>query len=278
MKKFVYLVGIIGILLTASVSRAGDPAPYQSFIDHDFLLRVAMGKVSGASFLRAFGLKTGVSTTVLDDVSEIPSTTTIPTPDGIQLAVKSSSANDASAGTGVRSVNIQYLDRNYDARSETVFTNGTSLVFTNGTTIQRIQSFHTKTAGSGKVAAGNISLKKTDNTTTYSYIKAGGNQSLTAMVTIPNGNIGYLLNWHTGMIKQPMNARIRATADKYTGELLPGIFLFQDIITMNNGTSPDVPFRSWQKLPAKTDVKVSAISEGANSDCSASFEILLLQE
>lgn len=278
MKKLVYLVGLIGMLSTASIGRAGDPAPYQSSIDHDFLLRVAMGKVSGASFLRAFGLKTGISTTVLDDISEIPSTTTIPTPNGIQLAVKSSSINDTSSGTGSRSVDIHYLDRNYDARSETVFTNGTSLVFTNGTTIQRIQSFHTKTAGSGGASAGNISLKKTDNTTTYSYIKAGGNQSLTAMCTIPNGTVGYLLNWHTGMIKQPMNARIRATADRHTGELLTGIFLFQDVVTMNNGASPDVTFKSWQKLPARTDVKVSAISEGANSDCSASFEILLLQE
>src|ERR1700733_2178941 len=75
---------------------------------------------------------------------------------GAQRAVKSSSANDAAAGTGVQTVKLTYfkLDATGDITgpySEVLTLNGTAAVATVGTAIALIESIEAVTVGSGLV-------------------------------------------------------------------------------------------------------------------------------
>lgn len=79
-----------------------------------------------------------------------------------QRSVGSSSANDAAAGTGARTVRITYFS--WDGTTmlgpftETVALNGTTPVNTVGTNICFIEKMEVLSVGSGGVAAGTISL------------------------------------------------------------------------------------------------------------------------
>lgn len=222
--------------------------------------------------------KQSISTTVLEDIWLVPGVSVIPYPNGIQIAVSSSNANDIALGTGVRSVNIHYLDINYIEYSEIVILNGTTPVNTVATDIHRILDFHTQTVGSNGVAVGNISLKNLAGTVTYNYIQLGGNQSLTGAFTVPAGMIGYITGWQGSSTKQAISIRLRATRARHSNELLPGIFIFQDVVNVNNSTSGQISFATPLKCLAKTDIKISAIGTGAaGGDCSGSFGILLVQ-
>ena len=105
------------------------------------------------------------------------------------LEIVSASANDAAAGTGLRTVRIDYLDGNFAERSETVTLNGTGVVATTATNIFRVNRMKALTAGSGGVAAGIISLRNLADTPMYGYIGAGDIESKQAIFTVPAGQI-----------------------------------------------------------------------------------------
>ncbi len=97
--------------------------------------------------------------------SKVPITSTAYTEQtsGAQRSVKSSSASDAAAGTGARTIRIAYFTLSSTGvitgpLYETLTLNGTSAVLTVATNIALIESIVVLTAGSGGVPAGTISL------------------------------------------------------------------------------------------------------------------------
>lgn len=250
---------------------------YKGEYGTDFYLRIAKGEMSGFKNYNIFGYKQGISTTVLDDVSQIPATTVIPTPDGIQLRAVSSSANDiAVTGSGIRTLELYFLDTNYNMQSETITMNGLTPVNTVATNIQRVLWIHTYTAGAGGVAAGNISLTNIAGTVTYEYIVAGGNRSLSSHFTVPDGKTGFILGWQSSSVKQDMSIRLRATVHFHNRTLLlPGVFIFHNVMTLKDSSLYD-PMKPPLSFPAHCDIKVSALAGTANGDCEAGFSILLV--
>lgn len=119
-------------------------------------------------------------------------------------SIASASANDTSAGTGARTVRITYLDSSGNGPyTETVTLNGTSYVNTVATNICFIEQIVVKTAGSGGVNAGIITLKAATGGggATIGTIAAGVNQTLWAHHYVPVGktcNITGLSCSHNG--------------------------------------------------------------------------------
>ena len=112
-----------------------------------------------------------------------------PQASALQRSVKSSDARDTAAGTGARTVTINYLNNSMVLKQDTVTLNGTTPVNTNATDIQFIESIVVATCGTDLVNDGNVQLmtglagagsvmaqmNSSDNSTFYAhhYVPAG---------------------------------------------------------------------------------------------------------
>jgi hypothetical protein len=184
-----------------------------------------------------------------------------------QMAVSSSSASDTGAGTGCQQVEIHYLDANYLVQATTVTLNGITPVNTTPTNILRINLFHCKVVGTGGVSAGNVSLKNIGGTVTYGYMAAGGNIAHQAIYTVPANSWGYISHWQaaSGTTTGTHFTQIDVRATQHDGNYVAGLFLAVDTTgVLNNGIAITLPIPI--KVPAKTDVKMSAVSDAANAN------------
>ena len=243
-------------------------------LTNDMLFSIAREQgIDGESHIIS-SFRTSLSAGVLQDINEFGADV-IPYPNGIQLKIASSSANDTILGTGIRQVMVHYLNSGYIERAEIVNLNGVTPVNTVATDITRIQNMRALTVGSLGVSAGNISLTNLAGTVTYEYIKNGGNQSLTSHFTIPDNKVGYITSWQATVTKQTVYVRLRATRDRHDGDPLPGVFIFHDGVTLTNSASGQLRFLAPIKCLPRTDIKVSAFGTGAaNGEASATFTLI----
>jgi hypothetical protein len=243
-----------------------------------FLFEVARGNIPGMKMYSVPGRKDSLSSSALDDLTQIPGTIVVPSPGGIQLEIVSSSASDTSAGTGIQTVDIHYLDTSGDEQEETVILAGLTPVDTIATDIGYVQWIHAKSVGSGGVAAGNISLSDTAGAVTYEYIAAGGNQSLSAKYKVPNAKTGYIVGWQASGITKKIDLRLRATVERFDRALIPGVFLFQDLLVLNDTSSGWIPFLVPLKMPSGAEIKLSGVSSIAGGDAAGQFDIILVDD
>lgn len=250
-------------------------------VSSEFLFEVARGNISGIKSYIIVGRKDSISTTALDDISQIPATTVIPDGGGIQMEVVSSSASDTSDGDGARTVGIHYLDSDGVEQEEDITLNGVTPVNTVATDINHVQWMHVKARGGGatETAIGNISLRSTDGATTYEYIAAGGNQSLSCRYVIPANKTGYILGWHCAAISKQIDFRLRSGVKKFDRSAIqPHIPLFQDAFVLNDSVSGHIPFRVPLMCPAGSHIKVSGLSAASGGNGSAQFEVLVIDD
>ena len=149
----------------------------------DYLIDVSRGLVSGAQPFSGYGKKTTVGAD--SGVLWPNGTYTFPPAAGVQMSLVSTSASDASAGTGIRTISIQYLDASLATQTEVVTLNGVTPVNTVATNIRFIQCMSMVTFGSGKAAAGSITA--TNGGTTYSYIATGDVRCTSSVRMVPAG-------------------------------------------------------------------------------------------
>lgn len=109
-----------------------------------------------------------------------------------QMDIVSSSAEDdpakaaGGAGTGIHTVTLYYLDASYAEKTEDITLNGTAAVATTATDIFRVNNMRAKVCGTGKTAAGNITLSEHGGTTyKYGYILAGTTRMRQCVYTVP---------------------------------------------------------------------------------------------
>lgn len=242
-----------------------------------FLLEVARGNVPGMKVFYIPGRKDELSQVVLDDLSQIPATTVVPNPGGIQMEIVSSAVGDTSGSTGVELLDIEYLDTAGNEQTEQMIMNGVNPVNTVATDIDKVQWMHGAQVGSNTVAVGNISLRDTGGVVTYEYIAAGGNQSLTCRYHIPTAKTGYIIGWEASAITRIIDMRLRANVDRAT-RTLQNAFNFQDAVVLSDGSSGWIPFDAPLKCVAGSSVKVSGISAAAGGDGGAMFGILLIDD
>ena len=186
------------------------------------------------------------------------------------LEILSASANDASAGTGIRTIQIDYLDSNYAEKSTIVTLNGTSVVATSALDIFRVNRIRTLTAGTGLKAAGLISLRNLADTPFYAYILAGYNESEQCIYTVPAGKELYIEEV-TGSLGSSaagksttffIKSNYDRESDSFTGYGATGILLSHySFLTMDS--SVNIPFKRPLRFPAKSDIIVTCIGTAA---------------
>jgi hypothetical protein len=200
---------------------------------------------------------------------------------GDTLYLYSSSANDASAGTGVRTVRTVYIDANGDEQVRTDTLNGTTPVSI-GTGYTAIQWMESATAGSGGVAAGNISISSTNGTplvsTTFERIASGGGRSMSGRYVVPAGHDAYMIRWTVSAVGNTMDARLRANVFSDDRTLSLGVFHFMDRAFMSSGQE-GVWLQDYDKYPAGATIKVSAIpgAAAAGNRIDVDFTFILIE-
>lgn len=193
----------------------------------------------------------------------------------IQMQVVSSSASDTAAGTGVQSIHIHYLDTNYLEKTTVVTLNGTTPVLTTPTDILRINTFHATAVGTAGDAVGNISVQSVGGAVTYGFLSAGHNRARMGIFTIPANKTGYIIHWQSsnGSPAGTHFVRVELEATTHDGILYPGVFIYQEGAAGQNSTS-EVNLEIPIVLPAKCDIKLSAISDSATANATVVGNIL----
>ena len=156
---------------------------------------VSRGNVRGAYPISAYGklvAGSGVTRTLVRDFDG----TTLNVPQSVQLSVVSTSGNDAAAGTGARTVVIEYLNGDLELSFEVITLNGLTPVTTVATDIRWVEALHIATTGSGKTAAGNISV--TNGGTTYGRISANERTMHSSFFRVPAGKQLYITSMYGG--------------------------------------------------------------------------------
>ena len=189
------------------------------------------------------------------------------------LKVSSSSANDAAAGTGARTVTLAGLDASYNEISETVSLNGQTEVLTTQSFLRVFRAF-VVTAGSGGTAAGTIYMGTGVVTAgvpanVYAEIPLGANQTQMALWTVP---AGYTLYITGGVFSAASNNAAQYVLGQFFFRPLGGVFRNVADITVNSNV-----FRyDWEipiAIPEKSDIEARGIAlSGSNFYVTASFE------
>lgn len=251
----------------SSITRQGTFEP--------FGLQVARGQIQGHQGIIIFGYNPDVDTS---EESIWPDGGTVPHPTVASvLKISSSDANDASAGTGARTVIISGLNGDYDTVTETVTLNGQTSVNTTNSYLY-VNSFYVATVGSGGANAGVI-YAGTGTVTAgvpaviYDLIAIGYNNRTTAHYCVPAGYTGYMVS---GLITAGQ-ASGSTSVTAYLKQHGPdGILRVGAITTLNNG-SVEYHFDPCYVIPEKNCVGATAIGTAANNSVSAYFNIILVK-
>lgn len=155
-------------------------------VSSEFALAVGWSLTKGYTRVAAFGFNPSIDTaTTPEDVwtgGGIYQWMTAAT----SLELVSSSASDASAGTGARTVLVSGLDINYVAVTQTITLNGVTPVAL-ATQLFRVNSMIVLSAGSGGTNVGTLTLRDAGAGTTRSLIGVGIGITQQAPYTVPAG-------------------------------------------------------------------------------------------
>ncbi len=247
----------------SSATRQGAYEPFE--------LQVARGQVDGHKTLFKFGINGDVGTSVetvwaQGGVYAYPASATV-------MKISSSSADDAAAGTGARTISIAGLDANYNEISETVILDGQTAVNTVNSYL-RISRMFVVTAGSGATAAGTIyagtgTVTSGVPATVYGMIALNANQTQMAFWTVPAGYTLYL----TGLFYTSGNTNANAwTNFQLIQRPLGGVFRQQSSSRVPGNGDFVVDLHTPLAFVEKTDIEVRAIASTSPSNVSAEFE------
>jgi len=181
----------------------------------DFLLKVGRGEVPGAKPFSAFGKAVAGGTVATPTLLWPNGAWAVPPALGITAEVVSSSASDtATTGTGIWTLEVHYLDGNLNEEFGTATLNGlTAVPVINSTTglpvtdLRFVQCMHLVTYGTGKAAAGNITLRETGQTQAYSYISAGSKRCSSSARMVPAGKEAYIAGAYAGSVSATADAQ-----------------------------------------------------------------------
>lgn len=170
----------------------------------EFLLALSRGRIDGMSIALFQGENPEIDlATVPEDIVAFGGTYQFQST-AQSLEVLSSSAADAAAGTGARTVVVTLLNSSYVTVSETVTLNGLTPVALSTQGI-RCNGFRCDDVGSGAVNAGDVQLRVAGGGAIQAYIPAGKGRNQCGVFTVPAGYTGWLMDGDFSMASPGTN-------------------------------------------------------------------------
>ena len=251
--------------VVSSITRMGKYEPFE--------LQVARGQITMHSSIQKFGYSTVIDGTNYPIWNVAANRTYLTT--ASVMKVSSSSASDASAGTGARTVLVEGLDQNYNYISDTITLNGQTSVNTTNSYL-RVQHITTLTAGSGGKNAGVIYVGTGTVTAgvpavIHELVPIGYNTELSGVYTVPAGYTAYL--YQGGMTSQSNGNNFLTATLTYSNQGSPWV---TPAVTVFTSDMVDYNFTYPLMLPEKTDLEARAsVSAGTSSVTSFFFLVLV---
>jgi hypothetical protein len=202
--------------------------------------------------------------------------TGFPTGAGETISVLSSSANDAAAGTGLRTLRLIGLDTDGNVQIENVTLNGTTPVATTGV-FTRINTAYGLTAGSGTTNAGTITIRHTTTTANvFSIIPIGVAKSQVCGFTCPLDKRALVTGVRVAATNNQASAQ-EVVLGVLTRELSSGVWVNQRSIIAGTTSDPDQVVLAGIPLSSRQDVVIRATgATGDNIAVIAQMDILVL--
>ena len=198
---------------------------------------IARGKVPNAVAFGSFGERafSGASN---NEMIWSDGTYNVPLVAGVRLSIVSTSANDSAAGTGLRSIELHYLDANLNEQVELITLNGLTPVLTQAADIRFVNLMHVVTFGALTLAQGNIQGSTAG--ITYCSILAGNNVQISSARMVSAGKRLYIAGASAGSVSGSAAAKvlIKFVASAYNGLTFtdPVVFLPYGSIGVQDGT------------------------------------------
>lgn len=259
-EKYPFLIGKTGLDPSVALANS-DP------------LLIQRGLIEGATMWHGMGERESMGTSPQGEDVWRGTATVIPTPDaaGVQMEVVSTSVEDdgltSPEGTGIRSLNIHYIDPNGDEQEETITMTGQTPVVLNATNVRFVNEIHAVAVGSNDVAVGTINVYLQGSASTvYNMIYLGGNQSLVPHRMVPRAKTLCLRHWHA---EEAQNKRVvmRIRSTDHYGVLVPGVFIFKDTAYIKQSATGTILITAV--IPALSIIKVTGwpVVLGAEASC-----------
>jgi hypothetical protein len=227
---------------------------------------IAGGKINGRSSWSKIGYNGDVDAGI-EDMWTVGGEYVFPTAP-MQMMLVSSSGDDTSAGTGVRTVMLYYLDGSLLEKSEAITLSGVATVTTVAKDIYRVQNLRATTTGTGKKAAGDIDVEQhLTGSPIYTRISTGHTRARTCVWTVPKDTNLYVTNvgFSVGGAAKEKAAIFTTLAsyDNLSGATLTFLMPLHEMVIEDETVDKELTIPT--KLGSGVDLKVR--TQGLVADC-----------
>ena len=230
-----------------------------------YFFQVALGEVSGTTFIHKFGAVPEMSNNTSGTIWDVNDTFYPWSSWSTVSTVLVDRANTADANKQVR---IEGLDQNYNLISDTVtLTNATN----NASTNSFIRIYRAYIVGSTTENVGDIDIRV--SSTVVARINAGKGQTLMAVYTVPAGHTAYLMK---GVATCEANADF--SGDMYIRYFGSDAFRIGHAFEVSgSGGEYLYEFTVPIVIPEKSDIDIRATTRSNNARATAAFDIILVE-
>jgi len=230
------------------------------------LEQVNLGQVPGHTMVATIGVSDHVGTSYTD-ITGMSTDLVYPTANETWL-LTSTSTNDTSAGTGATEVTIIYLDDEYEIKTATVDTNGTSDVVVAADCFRALAMFCTDYGTVRGANVGDITLRNQSGGAERELLEADSRDSHSIYHTVP---LGFTDFWLASTILPPKNEDVDIRVLYTIGDT--GVFR-GGASTVSYQSPIIYPFSTWLPLPEKSDFIQQARASNPNSKVTVISEFL----
>lgn len=200
----------------------------------------------------------------------------------VAMEVVSSSADDAAAGTGARTVVVVGLDSNYEEVTQTATMNGATPVALS-TNLLAVNDFYVATAGSGGVNAGTCQVRTVSGSTVQSTLAIdspfGTGQAADFIYTIPSNHVGVLkcVRYSGATITGDLTVFIQTISSDGVIKRI-GCDTSSLYVTGFNGAQGYIDFFSGIRIEEKTQIQAMVLASAGVGAVVAMGELLVLEQ
>ena len=198
-----------------------------------------------------------------------------------QYSLVSDSTDEASAGTGLRTVQVRGLDSNWEVQFETVTLNGTTPVLTTNSYL-RFTRVIGLTAGSGQRNAGTITVTGNTSTETYGTMDPGDGLTRSGIITTPLNTVARLvaISFNLGKLAGSGSGVFEFESSFRNNNNPEPVWLnfFKSAVDASDAAETELLFPLGDVFGDKTDFEVRYLStNGRDNIITARFFIVLEQ-